>query len=332
MHSRRDRLMEVLLQQVSCPFLSTKDVFLATNNLHESNIIGEGTAGKVYRGIMPDNRHVAVKHILSDTNLETVVREVTSLSRVRHPNIVALLGCCMEEDAYFLIYELCPNGNLSEWLFGQDRDLSWIQRLRIAIGCARGLCFLHARHIIHRDVKPPNILLGPNFEAKVSDFGLCKVLDSGEPCVTTEVRGTLGYIDPELQSNCQVNPSCDVYSFGIVLLQLLSGEKVINLDRRKPMQLDKLAKKALAKGGGRRAAFVDPNLSGEYSTEAFDIAFRLAVSCTGPEKQRPAMDQVVVRLVNALDISTKAEASSPETSIEWSHASSVTCSNPNAFL
>lgn len=137
--------------------ISLKEVYSATNNFSPTNFIGQGIAGKVYKGILRNGEPVAVKHIINDGQVETFVREVASLSEVRHPNLVALLGYCEnEEDECFLVYELCHNGNLSEWLFGKEKKLSWTQRLEIAIDCARGLWFLHTYPdgcIVHRDIK-----------------------------------------------------------------------------------------------------------------------------------------------------------------------------------
>ncbi|KAF2308568.1 hypothetical protein GH714_010738 [Hevea brasiliensis] len=240
------------LKESHCPKFPLKEVYLATNNLSDNNLIGEGTAGKVYKGILSNNQHVAIKHIINDGNAETVVREVTSLLHVTHPNLVALLGYCVREDECFLIYELCPNGNLSEWIFGKDKILSWIQRLEIAVDSARGLQFLHTYSegcIVHRDIKPTNILLGPNFEAKLSDFGLSKVINQA---------------------------------------------------------------KSLTRGGSI-IEFADPKLDGEYSAEAFVLTFHLALSCTSLKQQRPSMERVVVKLEEALDVSTRAKASTPET-------------------
>ncbi|KAL0014278.1 hypothetical protein SO802_001347 [Lithocarpus litseifolius] len=259
------------------------------------------SSGKVYKGILSNNQHVAIKHIIDDGNIQSFVREVTSLSHVRHPNLVTLMGCCLMEDECFLVYEFCPNGNLSEWLFGKDKVLTWIQRLEVAIGSARGLWFLHTYPegcIVHRDIKPTNILLGANFEAKLSDLGLSKVIDMGESNVSLEVRGTFGYVDLEYQSNHRVNSSADVYGFGIVLLQIVSGKKVINLNLKKPRPLSKM--------------FSDPKLDGEYSTEAFDLTLQLALSCTSLKKERPSMEQVVERLKEALEISTRAKAGAPQ--------------------
>ncbi|KAK6160186.1 hypothetical protein DH2020_003567 [Rehmannia glutinosa] len=267
--------------------ISVREVKLATNNLSELNYIGQGVAGKVYKGILSNGQHIAVKHIINDGYMETFVREVTSLSHVKHPNLVELLGHCDGEDESFLVYELCHNGNLSEWLFGKHRFLTWIQRLEIAIDCARGLWFLHTYPegcIVHRDIKPTNILLGTNFEAKLSDFGLSKVICMGLSYVSSEVRGTFGYVDPEYQKNRHVHSSTDVYSFRIVLLQLISGQKVINMDVTRPVPLN-------------------TKLGGDYSVEAFQMISTLALSCTGLKQQRPSMEKVVAVLEEAHRIS-----------------------------
>ncbi|KAL4336195.1 hypothetical protein GQ457_07G001970 [Hibiscus cannabinus] len=290
--SRNHAIEDVLLKKTGCPKFPIKEVFSATNSLDESNCIGEGTAGKVYKGILSDQQQVAIKHIVNDGNEETFVREVKSLSHIKHPNLVRLLGYCLSKQDCFLIYELCPNGNLAKWLFGKDKVLSWIERLEIAFGVARGLRFLHTYSegcIVHRDIKPTNILLGQNLEAKLSDFGLSKLIDNGETYVSSEVRGTFGYVDPEYWNNHRVNSSGDVFSFGVVLLQILSGKKVFNLSLDKPMPLDKMAR-ILSRGGSVKE-FADPKLGGEYSTEAFNVTFKLALSCTSVKQQRPTMEQ-----------------------------------------
>lgn len=196
-------------------------------------------------------------------------------------------------------------------------------------------------------LQPTNILLGPNFEAKLSDFGLSKVIDLGKTYVSSEVRGTFGYVDPEYQNNRQVNSSGDVYSFGIVLLQILSGKKVINLDASQPMPLSKMVRKSIHSlfcysgfkflvsicslvldicasqarvltRGGSIAEFADPKLAGEYPPEAFDLALQLALSCTATQQQRPSMEEVVIRLEKVLYISTKASASTPDSTPDHS--------------
>ncbi|KAG8384808.1 hypothetical protein BUALT_Bualt04G0156900 [Buddleja alternifolia] len=322
--------------------VSIEEVYAATNNLVESNFIGEGTAGKVYRGVLSNNQiNVAIKKITDDGFGDTFFREIKSLLHMRHPNLVALVGYCENKSECFLIYELCPNGNLSEWLYGmhfsllgfssifeqqtsfaqlkssinsqktgKDKILSWTQRLEIAIGSARGLWFLHTFPdgcIVHRDVKPTNILLGTNFEAKLSDFGLSKVMNLGESCVSSEVRGTFGYVDPEYQTNHKVSAANDIYSFGVVLLQILSGRKVIDMNMKKPMPLDKIAKSVMKKGG--MIEFADPNLNGEYPIEAFRLVFELSLLCIGDKRKRPSIQQVTVKLEEALSISMRMKAS-----------------------
>ncbi|GFS35489.1 hypothetical protein Acr_00g0040100 [Actinidia rufa] len=223
--TKKDGSKSVLPKKSAYLKLSVKEVYAATNNLNASNFIGEGTAGKVYKGILSNKQHVAVKHIINDGHAETFLREVRSLSHVRHPNLVALLGYCENEDEFFLVYELCPNGNLSEWLFGRDKVLTWIQRLEIAISSARGLWFLHTYPegcIVHRDIK-------------------AKFVNKGSSIVK----------------------------------------------------------------------FADPKLVGEYSSQAFDLTFNLALSCTSLKQQRPSMEQVVLTLEEALHLSTMAKVSTP---------------------
>ncbi|XP_019257671.1 PREDICTED: probable receptor-like protein kinase At5g59700 [Nicotiana attenuata] len=289
--------------------LSLKEIYSATDNLSMSNFIGQGIAGKVYKSILADGQYVAIKHIIKDEQMDTFVREVTSLSHIRHPNLVSLLGHYDGPNECFLVYELCHNGNLSEWLFGKSKYLSWRRRLEIALDCARGLLFLHSYpqgSIVHRDIKPANILLSASFEAKLSDFGLSKIISIGHSYASSEVRGTFGYVDPEYQKNRHVNSYGDVYSFGIVLLQLLSGQRVINLDLQNPMLLSKMAKN-LTKGGNIKE-FADPKMEGKFSMEAFELILKLALVSIGLKQQRPSMEQVVVKLEEALDLSTRVES------------------------
>ncbi|CAN1320466.1 Probable receptor-like protein kinase At2g42960 [Linum perenne] len=305
--TRRSGFQEMKLDGYKCPKFTIKEIYSATDNLSGFNLTGEGTAGKVYKGVLPNSsKKVAIKHIVNDGNAESVVREVTSLSHVRHPNLVVLLGCCVGDDECFLVYEFCNNGNLSQWIFGKQKCLSWIKRLEIAMDSARGLWFLHTYSqgcIVHRDVKPTNILLGSNFEAKLSDFGLSKLIDVGETHMSSEVRGTFGYVDPEYQNNHRVDSMGDVYSFGVVLLQIISGKKVINMNMKEPRPLHKMAK-ALTNGGSI-SNFADPKMMGEYCLEAFKLVFELALLCTGQKQERPTMEKVVIILEQTLNSSTR---------------------------
>ncbi|PKU64219.1 putative serine/threonine-protein kinase isoform X1 [Dendrobium catenatum] len=296
----------LMLQENDCKEIPIKEIYAATNNLHIHNFIGQGVAGKVYKGVLSNGWHVAIKHIVKDGQAETFLREVTSLSHVRHPNLVILRGYCEKEFECFLVYELCGNGSLSEWLFGREKVLSWHQRLKIAIGSARGLHFLHTFEggcIVHRDIKPTNILLDDNFEAKLSDFGLSKFIDVGVSHVSSEVRGTFGYVDPEYRQNHHVNAAGDVYSFGMVLLQIISGKRVIGLDITMPASLHQMAKTVM--NGGNTAEFVDLRMNGEFSMEAFNLVLKVAISCTAHRLQRPSMGEVIKKLEKALEISAR---------------------------
>ncbi|KAF6161828.1 hypothetical protein GIB67_029913 [Kingdonia uniflora] len=167
---------------------------------------------------------------------DSFTREVEGLSRIRHPNLVCLFGCCVEGGEQYLVYEYCSNGNLAQHLLSntpRDSDLPWDRRVRILRDCALALRFLHGHPdgvTVHRDIKLTNILLTEKMEPKLSDFGLAKMLGMEESKVFTDVRGTIGYMDPEYMSNAKLTCASDVYSFGIVALQLLSGRKVIDLD------------------------------------------------------------------------------------------------------
>ncbi|PKA63100.1 Nodulation receptor kinase [Apostasia shenzhenica] len=298
---------ELILEEQGCRKIPIEEIYAATSNLHVHNFIGQGMSGKVYKGILQNGWHVAIKHMIKDGQSETFLREVASLSHVRHPNLVILRGYCEDQLQCFLVYEMCMNGCLSEWLFGKQKMLSWVQRLKIAVGSARGLLFLHTHEggcIVHRDIKPTNILLDANFEAKLSDFGLSKLIDLGVSHVSSEVRGTFGYVDPEYRRNHHVNAAGDVYSFGMVLLQILSGKRVISLDVTMPASLDKMAKNLTNEGN--IAAFADPKLNGDFSFEAFDLVLKLAISCTAHKWQRPSMEQVVKKLEEALRVSARS--------------------------
>ncbi|XP_057852419.2 probable serine/threonine-protein kinase PBL28 isoform X2 [Cryptomeria japonica] len=286
---------------------SSKEIYNATDEFNDTNYLGEGTAGKVYKGVLRNKKQIAVKQIVKDNFVETYFREVKNVSKIKHPNLVSLLGYCEDRHEYYLIYELCSQGNLAEWLFGHNKTLSWNQRLNIAVGSARGLLFLHSHPqgcIVHRDIKPTNILLTEDMEAKLSDFGLSRVIAFEKSHVVSEVRGTIGYLDPEYAKKGKLTPSSDVYSFGITLLQLLSGRRVINLDTQRPMTLDKMAR--MVSRTGNIFDFADKKLKGYYSTDAFELVLKTALQCTSATKlKRVGMKDILSELEEALEISIR---------------------------
>ncbi|XP_022723275.1 probable leucine-rich repeat receptor-like protein kinase At5g49770 [Durio zibethinus] len=221
-----------------------------TNNFSEANDIGSGGYGKVYRGTLPTGELIAIKRAQQGSvqgGLEFKT-EIELLSRVHHKNVVSLLGFCFEQGEQMLIYEYVPNGSLSESLSGKSGiRLDWARRLKIALGAARGLAYLHELAnppIIHRDIKSTNILLDERLNAKVADFGLSKPMgDSEKGHVTTQVKGTMGYLDPEYYMTQQLTEKSDVYSYGVLMLEIITARKPIErgkyIVREVRMSMDK---------------------------------------------------------------------------------------------
>ncbi|XP_064954819.1 leucine-rich repeat receptor protein kinase HPCA1-like [Musa acuminata AAA Group] len=203
-----------------------------TNNFSVSNEIGSGGYGKVYKGMLPGGQVVAIKRAQQGSMQggHEFKTEIELLSRVHHKNLVALVGFCFDEGEQMLVYEFIPNGTLREGLSGKSGILlDWRRRLRIALGSARGLAYLHELAdppIIHRDVKSSNILLDEKLNAKVADFGLSKLASDNEKGhISTQVKGTMGYLDPEYYLTQQLSDKSDVYSFGVVMLELITAKQ-----------------------------------------------------------------------------------------------------------
>ncbi|XP_057468806.1 leucine-rich repeat receptor protein kinase HPCA1-like [Actinidia eriantha] len=213
---------------------SFEELKKCTNNFSDANVIGSGGYGKVYKGVLHSGRLVAVKRAQRGSmqgGLE-FKSEIEMLSRVHHKNVVSLVGFCFEHDDQMLVYEYIPNGTLKESLSGKSGvQLDWTRRLRTALGAARGLQYLHELAnppIIHRDIKSNNILLDERLTAKVADFGLSKLMgDPEKGHVTTQVKGTMGYMDPEYYMTQQLTNKSDIYSFGVVMLELVTARQPI---------------------------------------------------------------------------------------------------------
>ncbi|XP_059592583.1 probable serine/threonine-protein kinase PBL22 [Vitis vinifera] len=210
----------------------------ATQNFSKDCLLGYGGFGNVYKGTFDVEGTLAIKVAHSDSYpVEEFRNEVRLLSRVKHDNLVGLVGFCEGTGAKggkILVYEYVPNGSLLEYIMGRKgRSLNWRQRVILAIGAAKGIAHLHEGvkpSIIHRDIKPSNILLGEGFEAKVSDFGLVKTGPIGDQShVSSQVKGTPGYLDPAYCSSFHLSPFSDVYSFGVILLQLVSARPAVDI-------------------------------------------------------------------------------------------------------
>lgn len=265
-------------------------------------ILGRGSAGHVYKGILPSGQEVAIKHLNQNGEADSFLREVQGLSKIRHPNLVCLFGYCREDDGRYLVYEYCEGGNLAQHLLNKDTVLKWDTRVTILRDCAYALKYLHnfmEGCIVHRDIKLTNILLTETLEAKLSDFGLARMMNTEESKVFTDVRGTIGYMDPEYVSNAKLTSASDIYSFGIVALQILSGQKVIelNLDAR-----DHLTRKAKDVILGNRPIqdFEDPKLKGKLNKSDFKSILDIAVLSVAKSSQdRPNIDVVFAEMDKA---------------------------------
>ncbi|KAL3838501.1 hypothetical protein ACJIZ3_023092 [Penstemon smallii] len=271
-----------------------------TNNFSQSNQIGSGGYGKVYKGMISSGQIVAIKRAQQGSTQGgfEFKTEIELLSRVHHKNLVGLVGFCFEQEEQMLVYEFMSNGTLRESLLGRSGvHLDWKRRLRIALGAARGLAYLHElAHppIIHRDIKSSNILLDENLTAKVADFGLCKLVsDSSKGHVSTQVKGTLGYLDPEYYMTQQLTEKSDVYSFGVVMLELITAKQPIEkgkyIVREVRLAMDKNDETHYGLRG-----LMDPVLRDIPNLLGFRKFLELAMLCVEESaSDRPTMSEIV---------------------------------------
>ncbi|KAM3350579.1 hypothetical protein ACQJBY_022973 [Aegilops geniculata] len=288
----------------SAKIFSLVEMDRATQRFDESRIIGEGGFGRVYEGILEDGERVAVKVLKRDDQQGTreFLAEVEMLSRLHHRNLVKLIGICSEEHMRCLVYELVPNGSLEFHLHDKDTALlDWDARLKIALGAARGLAYLHedsSPRVIHRDFKSSNILLEHDFTPKVSDFGLARTaIGEGNEHISTRVMGTFGYVAPEYAMTGHLLVKSDVYSYGVVLLELLTGRKPVDMSR--PPGQENLVTWAcpfLTNRDGLET-LIDASLGSSIPLDSIAKVAAIASMCVQPEvDQRPFMGEVVQAL------------------------------------
>ncbi|XP_076925744.1 uncharacterized protein LOC143588690 [Bidens hawaiensis] len=289
----------------SINIFSAEEIEKATNNFINKMIIGRGASGNVYKGILPDNRVVAIKRsrISDEAQMEQFINEIVVLGQINHRHVVQLLGCCLETEIPLLAYEFVSNGTLYDHIqnnTSRQGSLSWDSRLRIAHESASALAYLHSDVtliIIHRDVKSTNILLDANYTAKFADFGSSKSIQLGDhDHLTTLVQGTIGYLDPEYFHTGHLTDKSDVYSFGVVLAELLTGSKAI--DRNRSFEETNLATYFVkAKREDRLGEIVDRQILVEATDEQLEAACSLVSRCLELEgRNRPSMKEVTMEL------------------------------------
>ncbi|KAL6646248.1 hypothetical protein ACP70R_017856 [Stipagrostis hirtigluma subsp. patula] len=313
---------------------SFSELSAATADFSTNHQIGSGSSCRVYEGHLAGIGKVAVKRLCFDGSSRRdshrkneFHKEVYVLNSMKHPNIVKLIGCCSEEAECLLVYEYMPLGTLRECLSDEKIALDWSTRMNIALGAAKGLEQLHCGcnpPIIHRDFKSTNILLDKNFQPKVSDFGTAKIAPAGDEifATSTAMKGTPGYIAPEIALGSPLSIRSDIYSFGVVLLEIITGSKAIDNTRQGEEQ--NLACWARGKSNDRSKfeELLDPRLRDCVSLDVLSMALAVAVKCImEDDSQRPEIQRVIKGLQHVISKSRYPEASS--SSSTYRHGVSV---------
>ncbi|KAI3470738.1 hypothetical protein Pfo_027401 [Paulownia fortunei] len=309
-----------ILESMNLKSFGFNDLRIATRNFRPDSVLGEGGFGCVFKGWIDEHTFkaakpgtgmvIAVKRLNQEgfQGHKEWLTEINYLGQLYHPNLVKLVGYCLEDEHRLLVYEFMPRGSLENHLFRRTsyfQPLSWNLRMKVALGAAKGLAYLHGpdAKVIYRDFKSSNILLDANYNAKLSDFGLAKdgPMD-GKSHVSTRVMGTYGYAAPEYMATGHLTARSDVYSFGVVLLEMLTGRRV--LDKNRPHGEQNLVEWARPYLASKRRVLrvMDARIEGQYSPSGALRAATLAIKCLAIEpKYRPTMDEVVKALEQLQD-------------------------------
>ncbi|XP_057833606.2 G-type lectin S-receptor-like serine/threonine-protein kinase At2g19130 [Cryptomeria japonica] len=301
-HRRRRRLLEKFVKDGTPTSLSTftyKEMKIATNNFAQK--LGKGAFGSVFKGILPNKTLVAVKRLEVSAQAEKQFRaEISTIGNINHVNLVRLRGFCVDGSERMLVYEFMQNGSLNNFLSRRskeaDKVLDWNTRFGIALGTAKGLLYLHEEcrdRIIHCDIKPENILLDADFSPKVADFGLAKLVGRDFSRVLTTTRGTRGYLAPEWLTGVPITVKVDVYSFGMTLLEIISGRR--NIDYRvQESQYYFPTWAAIQIQKGNTIGIVDERIADKADIEEVRRAVVVSILCIQEDENgRPSMAQVV---------------------------------------
>ncbi|XP_074576449.1 cold-responsive protein kinase 1-like [Curcuma longa] len=285
----------------------------ATQDFSLANKIGEGGFGYVFKGKLKDGLVVAIKVLSSESKqgVQEFLNELKTIANVVHENLVRIYGCCVEEDYRILVYNYVENNSLAQTLLGRGHSniqFTWRTRYNICIGVARGLAFLHYEAkppIVHRDIKASNILLDKNLIPKISDFGLARLMPENVTHVSTRVAGTIGYLAPEYALRGQLTRRADVYSFGVLLLEIVSGSS--NVNTRLPYEDQFLLERTWALyERGELLQIVDTFLANNFDVEEADRFLKVGLLCTQDNpKLRPPMPAVVMMLLGDREVNQK---------------------------
>ncbi|KAK2995197.1 hypothetical protein RJ640_026780 [Escallonia rubra] len=330
---REEQKPSILPPENLCRRFSIGEIQSATNGFDDRLLVGQGGFGPVFKGILDNGATtVAVKRLSPKSNqgAPEFWNEIEMLSRFRHSNVVSLVGYCCDCYEMILVYEYSLLGSLHDHLHKMVKNgnpsLSWVKRLEICIGAARGLDYLHTgtgvtRGVIHRDVKSSNIVLDENWAAKISDFGLSKVGPANHSFsyVSTDVKGTFGYLDPEYFVTGKLTTRSDVYSFGVVLLEVLSGRPAVDMSLdEEQWGLARWSQRCIRKGVLDR--IIDPSLKGKIMPDCLMEFARIAEQCLhNHPKKRPKMTEVVARLEFALAMQENVNFSGEVIFAGWPH-------------
>ncbi|KAH9613860.1 hypothetical protein KSS87_013091 [Heliosperma pusillum] len=304
------------------------ELAMATDNFAEDNLLGQGGFGYVHKGILPNGKEVAVKSLKSGSGQgeREFQAEVEIISRVHHKHLVSLVGYCITGSHRLLVYEFVPNSTMEFHLHGKgNTTMDWPTRLRIALGSAKGLAYLHEDchpKIIHRDIKAANILLNNKFEAMVADFGLAKLSSDVNTHVSTRVMGTFGYLAPEYAASGKLTDKSDVFSFGVMLLELITGHRPVDpahtymedslVDWARPLLTRSLEENNFD-------SLVDPHLKNNFNPNEMARMVACAAACVRHSaRRRPRMSQVVRALEGEVSLSDLNEGMRPGQSSMYS--------------
>ncbi|CAL8165338.1 unnamed protein product [Prunus armeniaca] len=298
-----------------------EELYMATKGFGEKELLGTGGFGKVYKGILPSSKtEIAVKRVSHESRqgMKEFVAEIISIGRLRHRNLVPLLGYCRRKGELLLVYDYMPNGSLDKYLYHQPVvTLNWSQRFRVIKGVASGLFYLHEEWeqvVVHRDVKASNILLDSKFNARLGDFGLARLYDHGKDPKTTRIVGTLGYLAPENARLGRATTHADVFSFGAFLLEVACG--------RRPIQTQGVLVDLVFSCWKRSNILevIDINLGSEFVAEEVELVLKLGLLCSHSEPSaRPSMRQVVHYLEGDIPVPELSSLSLSSGGLKFAH-------------